>query len=81
MGHGALSPIPSQYCVGFGISWLRQAGGAGGEMEAGVEFCLPCLPCLPCKSYAVLSPQSLPIQFPVGVADGSLISRGIFPRG
>ncbi|MEH1779599.1 MAG: DUF1877 family protein [Nostoc sp.] len=29
-----------QYCVGFGISWLRQAGG---EMEAGVEFCFPCL--------------------------------------
>ena len=43
-----------QYCVGFGISWLMQAGG---EMEAGEEFCLPCLPCfpcLPCKSYAVL---------------------------
>jgi len=47
--------LGTQYCVGFGISWLR---GAGGEMEAGVEFCLPCfpcLPCLPCKSYAVLT--------------------------
>jgi hypothetical protein len=58
MGHGAW-----QYCVGFGISWLRQALGAGGEMEAGVEFCLPCfpcLPCLPCKSYAVL-PSGVPL--------------------
>jgi hypothetical protein len=44
----------SQYCVGFGISWLRQAGGAGGEMEAGEAQLFPCLPCLPCKSYAVL---------------------------
>jgi len=36
-----------QYCVGFGISWWRQVGGAGGEMGAGGDFWLPLLPLLP----------------------------------